>query len=851
MNIPILSSPMDTVTESAMAIALAQEGGLGVIHKNMSIERQTEEVDKVKRSANGIIVDPVTLPPDASVATARETMQQSNVCGIPIVDGGKLVGHHHPPRPAFSRAQRPARSLDVMTKDHLVTAQGTVTLEQAEKILMAKKVEKLLLVDENNRLTGLITIKDIDMMRRFPQAAKDRQGRLRVGAAVGVFDFERAGSLIAKDVDFLVVDSAHGHSANVIETVSQIKKSWDIDVVAGNVATREGLRDLVAAGADAVKVGIGPGSICTTRVISGIGVPQVTAIYEAAQAISGSNVTLIADGGIRYSGDITKAIAAGATCRDDRRPAGRARREPRRTRAVPRPHVQGLPRHGFAGRDGQGLQRTLPTGGRGKRKRKTCPRGRRGPRAVQRPAQPVLVSARGRPAGRHGLLRRQDDRRNCAPKRGSSKSPPPVCGRTIPMTSPSRRKRPTTRPNTRREMNSVVRGQSSGFRVRGLAIVVLLTAACVVADASATELQWRRPAPKHFQPGADCAAHFQAGSAAAAPDGAVRAVAFESDGRSQFDGPNFGPQPARDEAGGARSAQYEFQPPEPDNRYNQENADLFGRPPAETETTEVEVDTEEMTLPPEAMPQDEMTPPPTARQPSANERQPRSFQPAPSQGAPRPDPFVPADDEPNAGLPNTENPNLSDEGRDAQADCAKELATLKAHTLDQVNLNIAVTGKPGDDFPVECSIDEGEWYPGRCWNQTTYMWKASAPLPQAALLRGRGAGTLRPLLGPLPRSARLRRPLLQPPADSAVLHGRHGAERVRIRPGPLPPRRLRPVPDSTLPHHQHGRNPRSRRGRRRRGDFAVGERLAQKAGSTGCPQPVLRSNRRRRRRSTG
>ncbi len=311
INIPILSSPMDTVTESAMAIALAQEGGIGVIHKNMSIDRQTEEVDKVKRSANGIIVDPVTLPSDASVAVAHQTMQQSKVSGIPIVDGGKLVG---------IITRRDLRFLEhndlpiaqVMTKDQLVTAQGTVTLEQAEKILMTKKVEKLLLVDENNRLTGLITIKDIDMMRRFPQAAKDPQGRLRVGAAVGVFDFERAGSLIAKDVDFLVVDSAHGHSANVVDTVRQIKKSWDIDVVAGNVATREGTRDLVAAGADAVKIGIGPGSICTTRVISGVGVPQITAIYEAAQAIGGTNVTLIADGGIRYSGDITKALAAGA-----------------------------------------------------------------------------------------------------------------------------------------------------------------------------------------------------------------------------------------------------------------------------------------------------------------------------------------------------------------------------------------------------------------------------------------------------------------------------------------------------------------------------------------------------------
>jgi IMP dehydrogenase len=311
MHVPILSSPMDTVTEAAMAIGLAQEGGLGVIHKNMSIERQTQEVDKVKRSANGIIVDPVTLPPDASVATAHETMLRSKVSGIPIVKDGRLAG---------IITRRDLRFLEhndvpiseVMTSENLVTARGTVTLEQAEKILMAKKVEKLLLVDENNRLTGLITIKDIDMMRRFPQAAKDRQGRLRVGAAVGVFDYERAGSLIEKDVDFLVVDSAHGHSANVIETVREVKKRWDIDVVAGNVATRDGARDLVAAGADAVKVGIGPGSICTTRVISGVGVPQVTAIYEAAQAVKGTNTTIIADGGIRYSGDITKAIAAGA-----------------------------------------------------------------------------------------------------------------------------------------------------------------------------------------------------------------------------------------------------------------------------------------------------------------------------------------------------------------------------------------------------------------------------------------------------------------------------------------------------------------------------------------------------------
>jgi IMP dehydrogenase len=313
MRAPILSSPMDTVTEHGMAIGLAQEGGLGVIHKNMSVEAQTEEVDKVKRSANGIIVDPVTLPTDASVATARATMQQSNVSGIPIVDGaGKLAGILTRRDLRFLEASDQPVSEVMTRREQLVTATGTVTLAEAEKILMAEKVEKLLLVDENYRLTGLITIKDIDMMRRFPQASKDAQGRLRVGAAIGVFDFDRAASLIEKDVDFLVVDSAHGHSSNVIETVKEIKKRWDIDVVAGNVATADGCRDLIKAGADAVKVGIGPGSICTTRVISGIGVPQVTAVYNAAQAAADSDTPIIADGGVRYSGDITKALAAGA-----------------------------------------------------------------------------------------------------------------------------------------------------------------------------------------------------------------------------------------------------------------------------------------------------------------------------------------------------------------------------------------------------------------------------------------------------------------------------------------------------------------------------------------------------------
>jgi IMP dehydrogenase len=312
LNIPLLSSPMDTVTENEMAIALAQEGGLGVIHKNMSVERQTEEVDKVKRSANGIITDPVTLPPDATVGRARDVMDQHNVSGVPITTGGRKLVGIITRRDLRFLEDTGLKIADVMTREHLVTATGTVTLEEAEKILMAKKVEKLLLVDEEYTLTGLITIKDIDMMKRFPNACKDGQGRLRVGAAIGVYDYERAESLLAKDVDVLVVDSAHGHSANVVETVKNLKKRWDIDVVAGNVATAEGCRDLVAAGADAVKVGIGPGSICTTRIISGVGVPQITAIYEAAQAAKERGVPIVADGGIRYSGDVTKALAAGA-----------------------------------------------------------------------------------------------------------------------------------------------------------------------------------------------------------------------------------------------------------------------------------------------------------------------------------------------------------------------------------------------------------------------------------------------------------------------------------------------------------------------------------------------------------
>src|SRR6266446_5711057 len=313
LNCPVVSSPMDTVTESDLAIALAQEGGIGVIHKNMTVERQTREVDKVKRSENGIITDPITLPPDETVSTARRIMEQHNISGVPITVDGHLKGILTRRDLRFLTDHNQKLS-EVMTKDDLVTAPENTTLEAAERILTENKVEKLLLVDEKYKLKGLITIKDIDKLANFPNACKDQRGRLRVGAAVGVHDFERAESLIRAGVDVLVVDSAHGHSINIIESVVEIKRRFGIEVIAGNVATAEGAKALVDAGVDAIKVGIGPGSICTTRIISGVGVPQITAIYRVCQGIAGQNVPIVADGGIRYSGDITKALAAGAHC---------------------------------------------------------------------------------------------------------------------------------------------------------------------------------------------------------------------------------------------------------------------------------------------------------------------------------------------------------------------------------------------------------------------------------------------------------------------------------------------------------------------------------------------------------
>ena len=311
VKLPIVSSPMDTVTESDMAIALAQEGGIGIIHKNLTVEQQAMEVDRVKRSEHGVIVDPLTLPPTARVSEAIGIMDSRNIGGVPITDeSGKLQGILTRRDLRFLESGETLVS-EVMTREKLVTAREDTNLKEAERILRENKVEKLLLVDDNYLLKGLITIKDIDKNLRFPLANKDQRGRLRVGAAVGVNDLERAGRLIESDVDVLVVDSAHGHSKNVIETVKAIKAQSQIDVIAGNVATFDGTKALLDAGADAIKVGIGPGSICTTRIISGVGVPQLTAVASAAKAVKGTDVPIIADGGIRYSGDITKALASG------------------------------------------------------------------------------------------------------------------------------------------------------------------------------------------------------------------------------------------------------------------------------------------------------------------------------------------------------------------------------------------------------------------------------------------------------------------------------------------------------------------------------------------------------------
>ena len=316
LNIPVVSAAMDTVTESHLAIALAQQGGIGIVHRNMPVERQAEEVDRVKRSESGMIVDPITIHPDAKISDALDLMKRYRISGVPVTRNGRLVGILTNRDLRFeTRFDLPIS--EVMTKDNLITVSVGTTLEEAETILHKHRVEKLLVVDDQYQLKGLITVKDIQKKLKYPNAAKDAQGRLRVGAAVGsTGDFlERAQELVARKVDVLCVDSAHGHSQAVMDAIRAIKtKLPEVDLIGGNVATYDGAMDLIRLGADGVKVGMGPGSICTTRVVSGAGVPQITAISECARATRENAVPLIADGGIKYSGDVTKAIAAGADC---------------------------------------------------------------------------------------------------------------------------------------------------------------------------------------------------------------------------------------------------------------------------------------------------------------------------------------------------------------------------------------------------------------------------------------------------------------------------------------------------------------------------------------------------------
>ena len=315
LNIPIVAAAMDTVTDSRLAIALARQGGLGFVHRNMPLDRQAEEVDRVKRSESGMIVDPVTIAPEISIRQALDIMNKYHVSGLPVTRGPRLVGI------LTNRDLRFERNLDqpvsaVMTKDNLVTVAVGTTLDEAERLLQEHRIEKLLVVDNDFNLKGLITVKDIQKKLEYPNATKDDQGRLRVGAAVGsTGDYlERAAELAKAKVDVLAVDSAHGHSTRVMEAIREIKRRMpEMQLVAGNVATADGARDLISLGIDGLKVGIGPGSICTTRVVTGAGVPQITAIAEASRAAKGSGVPIIADGGVKFSGDITKAIAAGAS----------------------------------------------------------------------------------------------------------------------------------------------------------------------------------------------------------------------------------------------------------------------------------------------------------------------------------------------------------------------------------------------------------------------------------------------------------------------------------------------------------------------------------------------------------
>ncbi len=435
LNIPVISSAMDTVTEARLAIAMAQEGGIGVIHRNLAPEEQARQVAMVKKYESGIVLNPVTINPEPRCATALALMAEHSISGVPVVEApktarqGRLVGI------LTNRDTRFATNLEqpvseLMTKDKLVTVDRSVSQEEAKRLLHTNRIEKLMVVDDDYRCIGLITVKDIEKAQKHPHASKDAEGRLRVAAAttVGEDGFHRTELLMAAGCDLIVVDTAHGHSSRVLEAVRRIKKlSNSVQVIAGNVATAEATKALIDAGADAIKVGIGPGSICTTRVVAGVGVPQLTAVMDCAEEASKHGVPIIADGGIKYSGDAVKALAAGASCVMIGSLLAGTDEAPGETYLLPGPHLQGVPRHGLDRRHGARLGRPLlPAGGEGHAEARAG--GHRGPGGLQGSGRERAAPARRRPARRHGLPR-------CAARS-------PTCARR-PSSSACRRRRST------------------------------------------------------------------------------------------------------------------------------------------------------------------------------------------------------------------------------------------------------------------------------------------------------------------------------------------------------------------------------------------------------------------------
>ena len=412
MPIPVLSAAMDTVTESQMAIAVAREGGIGVIHKNMPAERQAQEVDRVKRSESGMILNPITLGPNATLREAHALMARFSISGVPIVEeDGRLVGIVTN-RDLQFETDLDRDIKDVMTRDRIVTAPVGTTLKEAERVLHRHRIEKLPVVDDDGRLRGLITVKDIFKRRRHPNACKDGHGRLRVAAAVGAApgDLERARLLVGAGVDALVIDTAHGHAQGVLDALTRVRESFpDVDIIAGNVATAEAAEALVERGADAVKVGVGPGSICTTRVVTGVGVPQLTAIMDAVGGAAG-RVPIIADGGVRYSGDMVKALAAGAHCVMMGSMFAGTEESPGESFPVRGQALQDRQGHGFAVGDGGRFRRPLLPG-IGCRRQQAGAGGHRGEAAVQGAGGRHDISIDRGAQERNGVLRRRRSRR--------------------------------------------------------------------------------------------------------------------------------------------------------------------------------------------------------------------------------------------------------------------------------------------------------------------------------------------------------------------------------------------------------------------------------------------------------